>query len=86
MLSLHSLINVADRYSRPNYSFVMYYFLILFVCLYMCSVFTSSAFLLITAQVISFSAINRVFCHVLMYVSYLYLDLVIGHITFAKLS
>ena len=33
MLSLHSLMNVADRHFRPFCSFIMYYFFILFVCL-----------------------------------------------------
>ena len=32
MLSLHSLINVDDRHFRPFCSFIMYGFLILFVC------------------------------------------------------
>ena len=34
ILSLHSLINVADRHFRPFCSFIMCHFLILFLCLY----------------------------------------------------
>ena len=46
MLSLHSLINVADRHFKLFCSFIMYHFLILLVCLCKCS-FDMVSFMLI---------------------------------------
>ena len=46
MLSLHNLINVADRHFKSFCSFIMYHFLILLVCLCKCS-FNMVSFMLI---------------------------------------
>ena len=46
MLSLHSLINVADRHFKSFCSFVMYHLLIILACLYKCS-FNMVCFMLI---------------------------------------
>ena len=59
----------------------MYYFLILFVCLYTCS-FYIVCFMLIKDQVIPFTVIHRIFCHMSIYVPYS--NHVNVHVTFVK--
>ena len=71
MLSSHSLMNVAARYFRFTCSLILYYFLILFVCLYMYSFFYMPRFMLIAAQVILFTVIHRIVYHILIYVPYI---------------